>query len=75
MILFTDNSNNTLAPNITDVAAKYNQWKTTFATGDTSMDAFYEFMAQPSLERTIFLDNFTQKIEVLSPTITHVIYQ
>ena len=75
MILFTDNSNNTLAPNITDVAAKYDQWKTTFATGDTSMDAFFEFITRPSLERSLFLNNFTQKIEVLSPTITRVMYQ
>ena len=75
MILFTDNSNNTLAPNITDVAAKYDQWKTTFATGGTSMDAFFEFITRPSLERSLFLNNFSQSIQVMSPTITSVIYQ
>lgn len=76
MILFKDHIvNNTLAPNITDVVAKYNLWKSSFAQEDSSMSAFYLFITTPSVERTLFLNNFSQSIQVMSPTITSVIYQ
>lgn len=75
MLLTTDNSiNYTLAPTILMVSAKYILWKREFAMQDTSMDAFYNFVSQPSIERTIFLNNFNKKIEILSPTITRVVY-
>ena len=76
MILFEDHIvNNTLAPNITDVLAKYNLWKSSFARDDSSMAAFYAFITTPSIERTLFLNNFSQSVQVMSPTITSVIYQ
>ena len=76
MFLFKDHTvNNTLAPNVSNVAAKYDLWKSSFATDDTSMVAFYSFLTHPSIERTLFLNTYSQTIQVMSPTITRVIYQ